>query len=182
MAVPAPGGQGVNVNRIITAHLIQLLISLISLTQKFFASVSNEICGLGSEREQNNYCTFVKPPSLKGVKIKRFTILGIDLVSQTNKLKKHRIVGLFKTTTNKILDKINGKRRVHFEQISHRSRPSINRAKCCRLASRLTALSMISKRNLKQVTFKLELSYLLSVILLSSLSKLRIFSPPNKAA
>ena len=114
--------------------------------------------------------------------MKRFTILGIDLVSQTNKLKKHRIIGLFKTTTNKILDKINGKRRVHFEQISHRSRPSINRANCCRLASTITALSMISKRNLKQVTFKLELSNLLSVILLSSLSKLRIFSPPNKAA
>ena len=109
-------------------------------------------------------------------------ILGIDLVSQTNKLKKHRIIGLFKTTTNKILDKINGKRRVHFEQISHHSRPSINRANCCRLASTITALSMISKRNLKQVTFKLELSNLLSVILLSSLSKLRIFSPPNKAA
>ena len=107
----------------------------------------------------------------------RFMILGIDLVSQTNKLKKHRIIGLFKTTTNKIFDKINGKRRVHFEQISHRSRPSINRAKCCRLASRLSPLSMISKRNLKQVTFKLELSNLLSVILLSSLSKLRIFSP-----
>ena len=51
------------------------------------------------------YC---KPPSLKRVKIKRFTI-SIDLVSQTNKLKKHRIVGLFKTTTNKILDRIDGK-------------------------------------------------------------------------
>ena len=52
------------------------------------------------------YC---KPPSLKRVKIKRFTILGIDLVSQTNKLKKYRIVRLFKTTNNKILDKIDGK-------------------------------------------------------------------------
>ena len=35
--------------------------------------------------------------------------MGIDLVSQTNKLKKYRIVRLFKTTNNKILDKIDGK-------------------------------------------------------------------------
>lgn len=51
-----------------------------------------------------DYCTFVyfEPPSLKRVKIKRVTILGIVLVNKTNKLKKHRIVGLFKTTTNTI--------------------------------------------------------------------------------
>ena len=51
-----------------------------------------------------DYCTFVyfKPPSLKRVKIKRVTILGIVLVNKTNKLKKHRIGGLFKTTTNTI--------------------------------------------------------------------------------
>lgn len=41
---------------------------------------------------------------------------------------------------------------------------------------------MTRKRNLKQVTFILELGNLLSVILLSLLSKLRIFLPPNKAA
>ena len=52
------------------------------------------------------YC---KPPSLKRVKIKRFTILGIDLVSQTNKLKKYRIVRLFKKKNKKILEKKNGK-------------------------------------------------------------------------